>query len=231
MESSSLPFRFNSMLTSVPIAEPIVPLPEDEPREKTDTGVRFTQWGPTSDRLYTGSSDGMLKSWNVKRATEDALVADVANIRSVVMSGAFSPDHSRLLVGDGKGSIHILTADMSGDRPVERMNFEPAEKVEEDSFEGCKEADRLLASGEIMMHNGRPYQGPNYRTANVRRRALKEELDSVYERIHESLNPAFLASQQRGVNSPPSPPEQTQNSVKYKTEEAVDDSDYSMDLS
>src|SRR5437773_8689197 len=42
-------------------SEPIIPLPEDEPRERTDTGVRFTQWGPTSDRLYTGSSDGIIK--------------------------------------------------------------------------------------------------------------------------------------------------------------------------
>src|SRR5262249_45816959 len=127
--------------------------------------------------------------------------------------------------GDGKGSIHILTADMGGDEPVERMNFEPAEKVEEDSFEGCKESDRLIASGEIMMHDGRPYQGPNYRTADVRRRALKEELDLVYKRIHENVNPAFLTTQQ-GVNSS----EPTQDDVKYSVTEVSDDNN-PMDLS
>jgi WD40 repeat protein len=170
---------------SVLFSEPIIPLPEDEPRERTDTGVRFTQWGPTSDRLYSGSSDGIIKSWNVKRATEDVLIADVANLRSIVMSGAFSPDYSRLLVGDGKGGIHVLTTGMDDDDSVERMKFEPAEKVEEDSFEGCEEASRLVASGEIMICHGRPYQGPNYRTADVRRQALQEQLELIYKRIHE----------------------------------------------
>ncbi|KAH0537151.1 hypothetical protein FGG08_006021 [Glutinoglossum americanum] len=165
--------------------EPIVPLSENEPRERTDTGVRFTQWGPTSDRLYTGSSDGMIKSWNIKRATEDVLVADVANIRSIVMSGAFSPDHSRLLVGDGKGSVHVLMTGMDDGGQVEKMKFEPAEKVEENGLEGCEEADRLVTSGQVVMHHGRPYQGPNYRTADKRRQALEEELDEIYTRAHQ----------------------------------------------
>jgi WD40 repeat protein len=177
---------FEAALTFILFLEPIIPLPESEPRERTDTGVRFTQWGPTSDRLYTGSSDGIIKSWNVKRAAEDVLVADIANIRSIVMSGAFSPDSSRLLIGDGKGGIHVLTTGVDGDDSVERMEFEPAEKAEEDSFEGCEEADRLVASGEIIMHHGRPYQGPSYRSANARRQALREQLDLIYQEIHEN---------------------------------------------
>ncbi|KAI9782202.1 MAG: hypothetical protein M1839_005316 [Geoglossum umbratile] len=190
---------------------PIIPLAEDEHRERTDTGVRFTQWGNTNDRLYTGSSDGVIKSWNVKRATEDALVADVANLQSIVMSGAFSPDYSRLLVGDGKGSIHVLRTGLDDDHPIERMKFEPGEKAEGSKTEGRDEADRLVANGELMLRFGRHYQGPNYLDADARRQARSVELDLVYQRIHQTATASVT------FPTKPSPSTTTQQIVKQES--------------
>ncbi|KAI9774901.1 MAG: hypothetical protein M1840_000117 [Geoglossum simile] len=168
--------------------EPIVPLAEDEHRERTDTGVRFTQWGATGDRFYTGSSDGVVKSWNVKRAPEDVLVADVANLRSIVMSGAFSSDYSKLLVGDGNGSIHVLRTGLDDDDRIEGMTFEPGERAEGSATEGRDESERLVANGELMLQFGRHYQGPKYQDADARRQARSAELDLVYQKVHHTTN-------------------------------------------
>lgn len=77
-------------------------------REKLDTGVRFTAWGHSRDRLCTGSSDGIVTLWNPYRAPEDARRRDLAQLDSGVMSGAFSPDYTKLLLGSVNGRIDIL---------------------------------------------------------------------------------------------------------------------------
>ncbi|EAA27042.3 defective in DNA methylation-9 protein [Neurospora crassa OR74A] len=38
-------------------------------REHEDVGVKFTAWGRTLDRFYTGSSDGVVKVWNLPDRT------------------------------------------------------------------------------------------------------------------------------------------------------------------
>jgi WD40 repeat protein len=212
--------------------EPVVPLAEDEHRERIDTGVRFSQWGATSDRFYTGSSDGVVKSWNVKRAPEDVLVADVANLRSIVMNGAFSPDYSRLLVGDGNGSIHVLRTGLHDDDPTEVMNFEPSERVEESATEGRDEANRLIANGELMLQFGQHYQGPNYQDASARRRARSAELDLVYQRIHQTANANVTFPTAIGLSTSTANTCTTQQNIesnKISNEEA-DDQDSSMDV-
>nr|OQO30360.1 hypothetical protein B0A51_02027 [Rachicladosporium sp. CCFEE 5018] len=89
----------------------------DRPREVADTGVRFLSWSATADRLYSGSSDGVVKVWDPYRSTEDAHVRDVAGFETAVMSGAFSADFRDLLIGEEKGQINLLGIDREG-RPI-----------------------------------------------------------------------------------------------------------------
>ncbi|TKA24037.1 hypothetical protein B0A50_06928 [Salinomyces thailandicus] len=83
-------------------------LDHDRDRELVDTGVRFLSWGATASRLYSGSSDGVLKIWNPYRATRSALVQDAATFQGGIMSGAFSPDFRQLLVGEDTGRLNTL---------------------------------------------------------------------------------------------------------------------------
>ncbi|KAI9803541.1 MAG: hypothetical protein M1825_001884 [Sarcosagium campestre] len=109
---------------------PIPGMPGWRPREEADTGVRFAQWGVSNDRFYTGSSDGIVKAWNIKRAGEDAFIRDVVQLQAGIMSGSFSPDHSRLLLGDDAGGLSMLKVDLGKPRrpeKVETMLYRPAE--------------------------------------------------------------------------------------------------------
>ena len=94
-----------------------------------DTGVRFCSWGYSRSRLHTGSSDGVLKVWDIFRATHDAHVMDVATFNSGIMSGAFNGDHSSLLIGEVNGSINVLQvgAESLALKNVESFRLEPAD--------------------------------------------------------------------------------------------------------
>ena len=76
-------------------------------REHEDVGVKFTAWGRTLDRFYTGSSDGVVKVWNVR--SRDPLVRDLLEVPAPVSCGMFSPDKSRLVVGDASGRVFFLS--------------------------------------------------------------------------------------------------------------------------
>ena len=86
------------------------PLDEERSTEEADTGVRFMAWGASGTHLFTGSSDGVVKCWNPFVAEEDKHVSDIATFDSAVMSGAFSPDYSHLLIGLCKGALHMLAS-------------------------------------------------------------------------------------------------------------------------
>ena len=79
-------------------------------REREDVGVKFTAWGLSLDRLYTGSSDGVIKVWNV-RSQENPLVRDLLEVPAPISCGMFSPDHSKLVVGDASGRVFMLSVD------------------------------------------------------------------------------------------------------------------------
>ncbi|KAB8303664.1 hypothetical protein EYC80_005058 [Monilinia laxa] len=81
----------------------------DLPRELADTGVKFAAWGKTSDRFYTGASDGRVKAWDIKRPRGKALVREVLAASGGIGAGAFSPDFSKLIIGDATGKVHLLT--------------------------------------------------------------------------------------------------------------------------
>ncbi|KAI0536891.1 hypothetical protein GGR58DRAFT_373244 [Xylaria digitata] len=76
-------------------------------REEEDVGVKFTAWATTADRLYTGSSDGVVKVWNIRHG-KGVLVKDLIEVAAPITYGAFSPDFTRLVIGDGSGRVYLL---------------------------------------------------------------------------------------------------------------------------
>jgi WD40 repeat protein len=89
---------------------PLLELDGSISREQVDTGVRFCAWSYDCTRLFSGSSDGVVKMWDVFRSPEDAHMQDVVTLNSGVMSGAFNTDFTRLLLGEVNGSITVLEA-------------------------------------------------------------------------------------------------------------------------
>jgi WD40 repeat protein len=86
----------------------LMPLQDGVPHERTDTGVRFLSWGDNATRLYSGSSDGVVKVWDVTRSEDDTFVKDLITVDSGIMAGAFSPDFSKLVLGEVNGSVNVL---------------------------------------------------------------------------------------------------------------------------
>lgn len=81
-----------------------------------DTGVKFTAWGSSLDRFYTGSSDGIVKVWNV-RSEKKAKGKVILEASAQISFGAFSPDCSRLVVGDASGRVFVLSVDEDDGKP------------------------------------------------------------------------------------------------------------------
>ncbi|KAH7153057.1 hypothetical protein EDB81DRAFT_647593 [Dactylonectria macrodidyma] len=79
-------------------------------REREDTGVKFTAWGKSPDRFYTGSSDGKVKVWNVRQKGQP-FVRTLLEAPGPISFGAFSPDMTKLAVGDATGRVFILSVD------------------------------------------------------------------------------------------------------------------------
>ncbi|KAJ6781167.1 hypothetical protein PWT90_08260 [Aphanocladium album] len=80
--------------------------PED--REREDTGVKFTTWGRDPSRLYTGSSDGVVKVWNIRNRRKP-FVRDLLRAPGPISCGGFSPDHSKLAIGDATGRLFLFS--------------------------------------------------------------------------------------------------------------------------
>ncbi|KAJ6439527.1 hypothetical protein O9K51_07414 [Purpureocillium lavendulum] len=79
-------------------------------REKEDTGVKFTAWGASPDRFYTGSSDGVVKVWNVRNKRKP-FVRTLVEAPAPISCGAFSPDQSQLAIGDASGRVFLFSVD------------------------------------------------------------------------------------------------------------------------
>ena len=150
-------------------SDSLIVLDHQRAREDVDTGVRFLLWGATSSRLYSGSSDGVLKAWNPYRATENAHVKDVATFTTAITSGAFSHDFRDLLIGEEKGRLSLLSMGCGGrpNRSARSFKWLAAPPLPRQS--GLDVARSLLSSGEIEL---RPMgalpvmqavQGPLYR--------------------------------------------------------------------
>ena len=163
----------------------IEPLDETRSAESQDTGVRFNAWDQAGRILYTGSSDGVIKSWDIFRHPDDVLVRDVAQFDSGIMTAAFSPDRTNLLVGLSQGAVHVLSSapcthpvenedESSYDsvsRPYETINYIPAAAAAPavhsdpvpESETNASIAAEFVSKGKLIIHPiygaGR---GPNY---------------------------------------------------------------------
>ncbi|RAL61727.1 hypothetical protein DID88_002795 [Monilinia fructigena] len=118
----------------------------DLPRELADTGVKFAAWGKTSDRFYTGASDGRVKAWDIKRPRGKALVREVLAASGGIGAGAFSPDFSKLIIGDATGKVHLLTRS-ENDHELENSDLEDS-------------PDSLRSQAGKLNHNLRHLRGP-----------------------------------------------------------------------
>lgn len=140
----------------------LIPLNHDYPREHSDFGVRVALWGSTIDQFYTGGSDGYLKQWDIRRSTEDALVANTASLDEGIVSGLFSEDKSNLLIGDYGGGIHVLSSGPCSDPEPAKFSFEKAPEPSSE-VRGIPLVKEYLSTGQLIMHSiYGAVQGPNY---------------------------------------------------------------------
>ncbi|KAL8835483.1 MAG: hypothetical protein Q9170_003316 [Blastenia crenularia] len=159
-------------------------LPYLEHREKVDAGVMLSIWGKGASLFYTGSSDGVVKAWDIFRAPEDVWIRDVAHLPAGIQSGALSPDGMNMLVGDAVGGVHVLSACPFGSSSTDEENtdsfaYNPAlinfvyadegkdeKNIDNPGTEGIELARQLLNSSQIALHplfgagKGPNYQGP-----------------------------------------------------------------------
>jgi WD40 repeat protein len=161
----------------------LMPLQDGVKHEVTDTGVRFLSWGQNATRLYSGSSDGVVKVWDVTRAEENTFIKDLVTTDSGIMSGAFSGDYSKLVLGEVNGSVSVLEVgrDDCSIKDADRLRYMPYEDVfdeQEDNItgnitrplpeSGVAEGDLLLQTGQVQLApmGSLPIrqivQGPNY---------------------------------------------------------------------
>ncbi|RMZ67150.1 wd repeat [Pyrenophora seminiperda CCB06] len=160
----------------------LMPLQEGVKHEVTDTGVRFLSWGENATRLYSGASDGVVKVWDVTRAEENTFIKDLVDTDSGIMSGAFSADYSKLLIGEVNGSVNVLEVgrDDTSLKEAEKLRYMPYQDYEQDEIRsfsldmrpapdsGITEANYLLKTNQLrLVPMGslpikQAIQGPNY---------------------------------------------------------------------
>lgn len=171
-------------LRILPHGQSITPLAHGEHREVSDTGVRFLSWGENVTRFCSGSSDGVVKVWDVTRSVEDTFIQDMITCNSGIMSGAFSPDMSRLALGEVDGTVNVLEVWREDFAPKDagKLRYVPyldktsqsaqavtayAESSTNDDS-GIVEGNRLLSTGQLQLApmGGLPVrqvvQGPSY---------------------------------------------------------------------
>lgn len=86
-----------------------------------DTGVKFTAWAASMDRFYTGSSDGVVKVWNIRGRKAKGRV--ILEAPAQISHGAFSPDSSKLVIGDASGRVFILSVGEDEEKPPSFINL------------------------------------------------------------------------------------------------------------
>jgi hypothetical protein len=113
----------------------------DIPDEITDSGVKFASWGRTADRFYTGSSDGKVKAWDIRKPKGNAFVRTVLSVSGGITAGAFSNNFSQLLIGDATGKVHLLGVDEDSDEKSEQSRPDSL------SISGVSGSDNLDPNG------------------------------------------------------------------------------------
>ena len=167
------------ILTKLSHGTPLMPLDSSLPREITDTGVRFCSWGDGRNRLYTGSSDGKLKSWDIYQPADNMFVQDSLELNSGIMSGEFSRDHSKIILGEVNGTVNIVEIGCS-DKTLDDIDRLRLQKATETCHEqksilhdagqesGVTESRKLLHEGTMQIRPMGAFivrqavQGPKY---------------------------------------------------------------------
>ena len=166
-------------------------------REEVDTGVMMSLWGPGGSLFYTGSSDGMIKAWDIRRHPRDVMARNFAQFGAGIQSGAFSPDGTNLLVGDADGGVHVLSSAPCGPQPIESgcdyvspelpitlvrapdgrsLDFDT--NNDDPGSEGREAAKELTKSGQVVFDSELGVtQGPCYRMPYALY-ARKSDIDS-----------------------------------------------------
>jgi len=163
----------------------IDPRTDGEAREESDIGVKFAAWGNNLDRFYTGSSDGVVKAWNVRACPGHEFVRDVIKLSGGISAGKFSPDFSKLVIGDSTGKVHLLSlgqAEPSEEsplairKPITPHPPLPAPLIDDDDMEIPPEqtareiAQEFLDRQQIIIHEDEwigAVQGPNYASTGL----------------------------------------------------------------
>jgi WD40 repeat protein len=170
-------------------------LDPDRDRELVDTGVRFLSWGATGSRLYSGSSDGVVKVWNPYRSTGNALVKDAATFKTAIMSGAFNHDHRELLIGEECGRLNLLTVGLDDeDGVVKPSSASTLHRAPEPNTDGSPfvRARELLHTEQIVLRpmgdlpirqavQGPKYNGPYHKPS-------EEDWTQAQVNLNEALN-------------------------------------------
>lgn len=167
-----------------------MPLQDGVSPEWTDTGVRFLSWGQNARRLYSGSSDGVVKVWDVLQPQENVFVKELITTNSGIMSGAFTSDYSKLVVGEVNGTANVLEVgrDDAVLRDADKLAYHPYTTRDDEGAEGndpengnttgrllteptdsaAAEVRKWLKTGQLQLApmGGLPkqqvIQGPNY---------------------------------------------------------------------
>lgn len=181
----------------------LMPLQDGVPHERTDTGVRFLSWGQNARRLYSGSSDGVVKVWDVNRSQGDMFIKDLITTNSGIMSGAFSADYSKLVLGEVNGTANVLEvgrddvalkdADKLAYQPyIGKDDEDPANDMVIDAFPpeptdtAATETRKWLETGQLRLApmgglpkqqviQGLNYEGPFDRNDDSYTKNLREE--------------------------------------------------------
>jgi WD40 repeat protein len=188
----------------------------DVSKEIGDQGVKFASWGQSSDRFYTGSTDGKVKAWDVRAPVGKAFVRNVLEVSGGISAGSFSKDFSKLLVGDATGKVHLLCYDDSDlvleaespafselnvghsvrttnmKRPIPIIQYNEAADIEEET--GLELSRKFIEEGQLVTHldpRVGVVQGPNYAHSNFFDLESHEEFNAALP-----LRQEILAKQQ-----------------------------------
>lgn len=199
--------------------KPLEEYRDEDQEAAADVGMKFTAWGSTPDRFYTGGTDGKVNVWNIRNKRK-AFVRTIFEASSAISFGAFSPDKKTLAIGDASGRLFLLSLEPgnSPDAPALRrrpqeiqLHADPAPPVldaateellremtqgedlgdEEDHEQWVRR--KFIASGALVQH-AKPFigwvQGPNYPRSGLFRAEAHLDHDPT-----KPLMPAFERQQ------------------------------------
>jgi len=92
----------------------------------------------------------VVKRWNPYLAPEDSHVYDVFTGKAAIMSGAFSPDYSRLLIGEDGGRLNMLEVGHEDKTIIDMERFQLISAPEPVLPEEVPPQRELLETGKIV---------------------------------------------------------------------------------